>query len=188
MTTGSLWMPSEDRGTRTIGVAIPIPEPYGAQLQDWRAAFGDPQARAIPTHVTLLPPTEVPHGALPEVDTHLRKVAETQRPFAMLLRGAGTFRPVSPVVFVQLAEGIGGCEQLERQVRTGVLGRELQFAYHPHVTVAHDLSEPALDRAFETLAGYEARFDISGFALYEHGDDGVWRVRAPFTFGGGTGW
>jgi 2'-5' RNA ligase len=181
--TGSIWLPREDPGTRTIGVAIPIPEPYGTQLQDWRAAFGDPQARAIPTHVTLLPPTDVPVGLLPEVDTHLRKVAEIQQSFPMHLRGSGTFRPVSPVVFVQIAEGIAGCEQLERHVRADVLDRELQFAYHPHVTVAHDLPDPALDRAFETMATYDARFEVTGFALYEHGDDGVWRVRMPLSFG-----
>ena len=42
--------------TRTIGVAIPIPEPYGAELQRVRESYGDELARSIPTHITLLPP------------------------------------------------------------------------------------------------------------------------------------
>ena len=47
----------------SIGVAIAIPEPYGSQLQSMRASFGDSLAEAIPTHVTLLPPTIVdPHA------------------------------------------------------------------------------------------------------------------------------
>ena len=45
--------------TRTIGVAIAIPEPYGGELQRVRESYGDPLARSIPTHITLLPPTEV---------------------------------------------------------------------------------------------------------------------------------
>ena len=45
--------------TRTIGVAIPIPEPYGTELQGVREAYGDPLARTIPTHITLMPPSEV---------------------------------------------------------------------------------------------------------------------------------
>ena len=43
----------------TIGVAIAIPEPFGSELQRHRASFGDPQASAIPTHVTLVPPTDI---------------------------------------------------------------------------------------------------------------------------------
>ena len=74
-------------------------------------------------------------------------MAEEEQPFDIELRGTGTFRPVSPVVFVQLARGIGGCERLEQRVRPGPLTRDLPFPYHPHVTVAHDVADEALDRA-----------------------------------------
>ena len=47
------------------GVAVTVPEPWGAQLQDAREQFGDPMASAIPPHVTLLPPTVVEDEALP---------------------------------------------------------------------------------------------------------------------------
>lgn len=169
---------------RTIGVSIAIPEPWGGQLQDWRAGFGDPLARAIPTHVTLLPPTEVEEEALDGIEEHLLAVAAAERPFPMILRGTGTFRPTSPVVFIQVALGIPDCERLEEAVRSGPLTRELHFPYHPHVTVAHHLPDPVLDRAFDKLSGYEASFDVTGFSLYEHGDDAVWRPRSGFPFGG----
>jgi 2'-5' RNA ligase len=168
---------------RTIGVAIAIPDPYGGELQAWREKFGDPLAAAIPTHVTLLPPTEVAPSDLPVIEVHLRRVAEVERPFEIHLRGTGTFRPVSPVVFVQLASGISDCERVESMVRSGPLGRELKFNYHPHVTVAHDLCDEQLDRAFDTLSDYEARFEVWGFSLYEHGPDGVWRPQRDFCFG-----
>src|SRR5262249_45481125 len=136
------------------------------------------------THVTLLPPTAVTDDALPEVEAHLRAIAERSAPFDILLRGTGTFRPASPVVFVTLAEGISDCEILERQVRSGPLEhRELEFVYHPHVTVAHDIADEALTHAFDKLAQYEARFSVWGFSLYEHGADGVWRPAVDFSFG-----
>lgn len=91
----------------SIGVAISIPEPYASELQSMRASFGDPLADAIPTHVTLLPPTNVAPGGLDSVFEHLEKVARRHDPFEMRLRGSATFRPVSPVVFVQLSTGIG---------------------------------------------------------------------------------
>jgi 2'-5' RNA ligase len=168
---------------RTIGVAIAIPEPYGSRLQEFRESYGDSLANAIPTHVTLLPPTQVHEADLPEIDEHLRKVALAGQRFELHLRGTGTFRPVSPVVFVALASGIGDCERLEAQVRSGTLARELSFYYHPHVTVAHDLPSEVLDRAYAELASYDAQFSVWGFSLYEHGADGVWRPQRDYPFG-----
>lgn len=171
----------------TIGVAIPVPPPYADDLQRWRKEFGDPLACAIPAHVTLLPPSSVPVAALDDVRCHLARVAADHEPFDLRLRGTGTFRPVSPVVFVQIAEGVAQCEQLELGVRSGVLARPVSFYYHPHVTVAHHVDDEALDRAFNTLAGYEALFTVDAFSLYEHGEDGVWRAVDVFGFDGDDG-
>lgn len=168
----------------TIGVAIAIPEPHGGELQRYRASFGDPSADAIPTHVTLLPPTLVDDD-LSDVDKHLSEVAASHRPFCIHLRGTATFRPVSPVVFVAMTEGISACEMLATSVRSGPLDRELMFPYHPHVTVAHDVPDKALDTAFETLADYDVSFDVTEFWLYLHGDDDVWRPHQAFALGSG---
>lgn len=173
-----------DGAPHTIGVALPIPEPYGRDLQRQRASFGDPMAEFIPTHVTLLPPTQLPAGGLPELETHLRAVASRHHPFKLHLRGTATFRPVSPVVFVAVVEGISDCEVLARAVRSGPLHVQPPFPYHPHVTVAHHLDDDALDTAFATLADFEAVLDMSSFALYEHGDDEVWRPKRHFVLGG----
>jgi 2'-5' RNA ligase len=90
---------------------------------------------------------------------------------------------VSPVVFIALAQGISACERVQAAVRTGPLTRSLAFPYHPHVTVAHDLPEPALDNAFRSLGDYEAEFDAWGFTLFERGVDGAWRPQLDFPFG-----
>jgi len=89
--------------------------------------------------------------------------------------GTATFRPVSPVVFVAVTEGISACELLSEAARNGALRQQLEFPYHPHVTVAHHLDDAALDQAFETLRDFEAAFEVVDFHLYIHGDDGVWR-------------
>lgn len=166
-----------------IGVAIAIPEPYGSELQRARARFGDPLAAAIPTHVTLLPPTELGPGELPKVELHLEDLAATLRPFEMRLRGTGTFRPISPVVFVRVEEGRAACEVIEGSVRSGPLSRELAFRYHPHVTIAHHLPDPTLDAAAGELAAYDVRFVVDSFSHYRHGSDGVWRPERAYVFG-----
>ncbi|GLF97685.1 2'-5' RNA ligase family protein [Streptomyces yaizuensis] len=176
-------------GTVTLGVSIAVPEPYGSLLQERRACFGDPAAYGIPTHVTLLPPTEAAPELLPAVEAHLTEVAAASLPFPMRLCGTGTFRPVSPVVFVNVVEGAAACSWLQKRVRdaSGPLERELQFSYHPHVTVAHAIDEPAMDRAYAELADFEAAWTCASFALYEQGPDGVWRKLREFAFGGGIG-
>ncbi|MEE1756151.1 2'-5' RNA ligase family protein [Streptomyces sp. SP18CS02] len=174
-------------GTVTLGVSIAVPEPYGSLLQERRAGFGDPAAHGIPTHVTLLPPTEADAARLPAIEAHLAEVAMAGRPFPMRLSGTGTFRPLSPVVFVQLVEGTAACSWLQQRIRdaSGPLVRELQFPYHPHVTVAHGISEEAMDRAYEELADFEAEWTVDSFALYEQGADGVWRKLSTYGFGPG---
>jgi 2'-5' RNA ligase len=172
-------------GTVTIGVSIAVPEPHGSEIQELRAGFGDAAARCIPTHVTLLPPTEVDSTDLPAIEAHLVAVAAAGRPFPMRLAGTGTFRPLSPVVYVKVVEGAVACFRLQRQVRdpSGPVARELLFPYHPHVTVAHGIDDASMDRAYEELADYAAEWPCTGFALYEQGADGVWRELREFRFG-----
>jgi 2'-5' RNA ligase len=119
-----------------------------------------------------------------DVRSHLAKVAATSPKFPLRLRGTATFRPTSPVVFVALSEGISTCELLAEAARQGPLQQDLPFPYHPHVTIAHHLSETALDHAYESLKDFEAAFDVTEFHLYVHGDDGIWRPIQTFELTG----
>lgn len=167
----------------TIGVAVAIPAPWGPQLQAYRASVGDTTATMIPTHITLVPPVEIAAADLPSVIAHLEDVAAGAAGFSVHLRGTGTFRPVSPVVFVTLAEGISQCEQLADAVRQGPLDVDLDFPYHPHVTVAHHLDDTALDRAFVELADFECRFPVEEFHLYVHDAGEGWQPTHGFRLG-----
>lgn len=169
--------------TLRVGVAIGIPEPWGSALDQARAEAGDPLAEFIPSHVTLLGPTDVSSSAMRAIEDHLWAVAPRFGPFPVQLRGTGTFRPLTQVVFVAVAAGISEFEQLAAAVRAGPLSRELHFPYHPHVTVAHDIATEALDKVFEELADFSARFEVDHFTLYVHGADGRWRPVRDFPLG-----
>lgn len=176
-------MPGRSGAQVRIGVAVAVPEPYSSELAAARERFGDPQAGAIPPHVTVLPPTVVEHDDMAAVVEHLEKAVASCERFEVALRGPGTFRPVSPVVFARLERGREGCAQVESAVRSGLLDVPLRFDYHPHVTVAHEVSDACLDRAFDEMQGYEATFEVRSVHLFEHGDDGVWRAVAEFFLG-----
>ncbi len=167
----------------TIGVSVAVPEPWGTQLQEFRVRLGDPTAAGIPTHITLLPPIDVDDVLLPSITEHLSRVAGSTARFVAHLRGTGSFRPVSPVVFVNVVDGISSCEVLASAVRQGPLAIDAQYPYHPHVTVAHRLSDELLDVAFDELGSFDCRFTVERFSLYEHRDDEGWIPVRDFALG-----
>jgi len=52
------------------------------------------------------------------------------------------------------------------------------------VTVAQDVPPPALDKVFDNLSDFSARFDVVSFTLFSHGGEGPWRPRRDFPLGG----
>jgi 2'-5' RNA ligase len=167
-----------------IGVVVPVPEPWAQLLVEWRAKVGDPQASLVPPHVTLLPPTEVAVAERSAISAHLTEVARAHPPFDMHLAGTGTFSPVSQVVFIAVARGIGSCELIANDVRRGPLARSLSFPYHPHVTVAHDVPGDMLEFAYSGLADLSAEFRVDRFTEFEQTSGGGWAVAGEYLLTG----
>jgi 2'-5' RNA ligase len=167
-----------------LGVAIAVPQPHATVLANWRRRVGDPAAELVFPHVTLLPPTPVPAPSMERIEAHLASAARAHAPFVIHLAGTGTFRPTSPVVFVQVATGVADCEQLERAIRCGPLHRPLVYPYHPHVTVAQEIDDAGLDDAYDGLAGFVARFAVEHFVLFSRDAEGRWYPRTEFPLGG----
>ncbi|MCV2488494.1 2'-5' RNA ligase family protein [Geodermatophilus sp. YIM 151500] len=170
--------------TAVLGIIVTIPEPWAQLLVDWRRKVGDPQAALVPPHVTLLPPTEVAVDDRPLIAEHLAAVARTHPPFDMHLAGTGTFMPVSDVVFVAVARGIGNCELIANDVRSGPLARSLAFPYHPHVTVAHDVPVDMLELAYSGLADMSAEFRVEHFTEFEQAPGGSWVIAREYPLTG----
>lgn len=167
-----------------LGVAIAIPQPHASVLTKWRRQVGDPAGDLVFPHVTLLPPTPVPARSLDTVEAHLADAANARAPFVMHLAGTGTFRPTSPVVYIQVATGVSDCELLEGEIRRGPLARELEFPYQPHVTVAQQIGDDGLDEAYDGLAGFVARFCVERIVLFARDETGGWDWRSEFPLGG----
>ncbi|HKU34056.1 MAG TPA: 2'-5' RNA ligase family protein [Paenarthrobacter sp.] len=169
-------------GAMCIGVILGFPPEVAQELQEWRASFGDPMAEVIPAHITLI--TTTPTQDWEATRDHVRAVARTQPPFSITIAGTGSFRPVSPVVFVNVEQGFEECVQLHEKLQTGPLERLLPFPYHPHVTVAHDVAQENLDEAETVLSDYRATFPVVSMGLYEHDTNGIWQLREELDFGG----
>ncbi|WP_445155023.1 2'-5' RNA ligase family protein [Arthrobacter sp. Hor0625] len=165
----------------SIGVILGFPAEIATELRRWRASFGDPMAATVPAHITLVTTTMTQDWDA-TLD-HVREVARSQQPFTVTIAGTGSFRPVSPVVFLNVEDGFGECVSLHRRLQAGPLERELPFAYHPHVTVAHDVAPESLDEAEAALKDYRVSFPVASMGLYEHDDNGIWQLREELDFG-----
>ena len=189
-------IPAPDAHQCVIGVAIALPSHYAAQVRAVREAAGDPMADVVPPHITLLPPTAVDVDSLDEVMRHLRNVAAGTQPFDVRLDQVGTFRPVSPVVYLGLRSGAQECDRLQMRVRDrrGPLARSLSFPFHPHVTLAHEVADEDLDLAAREGAELVMDFTVTKLHLYRHLErspqpgrtdvEGAWEVAAAFAVGG----
>ena len=178
-------IPAPDAHQCVIGVAIALPSHYAAQVRAVREAAGDPLAEVVPPHITLLPPTAVDVDSLDEVMRHLRDVAAGTSPFEVRLDEVGTFRPVSPVVYLGLRSGAEECNLLQMRVRDrrGPLARSLSFPFHPHVTLAHEIADDHLDVAAAAGAELDVDFTAARLHLYRLRPEGVWEVAESFVFG-----
>ncbi len=164
-----------------VGVILGFPPAIAEELQRWRASFGDPMAHIIPAHITLVTTTMTEDWEA--THSHVREVARRQERFTVTISGTGSFRPVSPVVFLNVEDGFGECVALHEKLQSGPLERELPFPYHPHVTIAHDVAPESLDEAETALRDYSATFPVVSMGLYEHGADGIWQLREELDFG-----
>lgn len=172
--------PGRTERIATVGVSIAIPEPWGAEVQRARRAYGDPLAEVVATHVTLRGPTPVPILDLPSIERHLEDVAAGFRSFRIALAGTGSFRPVSQVAFLRVTRGAVECDELSRGVCAGPLGGDQTFPYRPHVTLAHDVPPDQLDAAERDFANYSAEFAVDGFVLSVLVAGEPWRVLRGF--------
>lgn len=177
-----MFLPHRSPGQDWLGVLIAIPEPWVTQLTELRLSLGDLQGSRVPAHITILPPTPFPAGERPEVIRHLREVAKHHSPFRVTLKGSDSFRPLSQIAFLSLSEGASECANLADEVRIGPLDIEQRFPYHPHVTLAQDVDDPALDLALDLGANFEASWLVPGFRLDRVDEYGMYSTMALFDF------
>lgn len=163
-------------------MTLEIPESIRRELDSARRRHGVLD-EGWGSHVTLLAPIEADDAVLASIIDHLASVAGRTAPIRIHLQGTDTFRPVSPVVFLVLVEGAEECARLESAVRSGDLGVEARFPYHPHVTIAHGSDDEVLDLVRREFADYESEFTASAMTLREN-IDGVWVLVRAFPLSG----
>jgi len=89
-------------------------------------------------HITILPPrplTDSPDAAI----AVLRSRAPEFPPFQITIGAVEVFK-ATDVIYLSVAEGEAQLRQMHAALNVGPLGYTEQFAYHPHITLAQDLT------------------------------------------------
>ena len=117
-----------------------IPDPLGGFLDRLRTELVcDCHAKA---HVTLLPPRPL-FCETSEAWSLLQQRLQDVQPFEVKLGEIEIF-PVTEVVYVSVVAGFEELRKLHASLDTGCLEFEEPFNFHPHVTLAQDLTNGQL--------------------------------------------
>jgi 2'-5' RNA ligase len=113
-----------------------IPAPLGEFLDRLRRELvpsDDPRA-----HVSLLPPRPLAGGWRQAWD-EVRNTLQRRPAFDVELTGIRTF-PVTDVIYLEVGAGAAELCEIHAAMNSNSLAFEEPFAYHPHVTLAQDIS------------------------------------------------
>lgn len=160
-----------------VGVVIAVPDPWGDDLTEWRIGFGDPHAEKILAHITLLPPLRMSPAKFADMSSRLAKECEGLPSFMVSLGPIATFRPVSPVVYLQ-AQAEADVLQAAHAAAWRAAGQPpRRHPFVPHCTVAMDVPNSVLDAAAEALRDYTAQWRVSELLVLTRDAQGYWHRR-----------
>ncbi len=168
-----------------LGVVLPVPEPAAAEIDGVRRALGDDALGRIPSHLTLVPPVNVPAERLEDAEALLSAVAAASAPIPATLGPPATFWPVTPVVYLTLG---AAAETAVTAIREAVfqppLRRKLTFSFIPHVTLADEVEEDRIGPAVRALADYTHSVVFDRITLLQEGEGRRWTPRFEAVLGG----
>jgi len=155
-----------------------IPDPLGAFLDRLRLDLTphcNPHA-----HVTVLPPRPISTECdLKQVMESLEQEMRLAHPFDVVLGDIEVF-PVTNVIYVSLARGERALHNLFGNLNCGSLQHDGPFPYHPHITVAQDLTAEQAQEfakiARERWAAYQGprRFTVEWLSFVQNVAPGMW--------------
>ena len=161
----------------TIGVSVAVPDPWGAELQGYRDRGSvTPQPRRHPhPHHAAAADRRRRRRCCPRSTSTWRARPPRTATFPVQLRGTGTFRPVSPVVFVNVVAGHLGLRAAGRRGAHGPAGDRRGVPLPPS---RHGRPpprrRPAGPRVRRALPASTCGFAVDHFVLYHHLDDHGW--------------
>jgi len=137
-------VPAEER-LNIFALVIYLPEPLGRFLDGLRCELV-PQDKPH-AHVSVLPPRPLAVGWT-VASEQVRSLMESWSPFEIELTSIEVF-PVTNVIYLELGAGATELRQLHSAMNSRALEFHEPFVYHPHVTLAQELTSADVKAAHD---------------------------------------
>jgi 2'-5' RNA ligase len=138
-------------------------------------------------HVTILPPRPL-HNELKDAIRQIAEDSRSVRPFEVEPGQIRVFEE-SHVIYLDITRGASQLRELYGLLNRGPLEYKENFPYHPHITIAQNISSEEAARfaaiAREGWAGYQGprRFSVSSLSFVQHVAPTVWTDVAEVPIG-----
>jgi 2'-5' RNA ligase len=121
-----------------------LPEPMAGFLDSLRCELV-PRCQAK-THVTILPPRPLASGVPEDAWSDLNDSLNLFPPFRVELTSVEVFAGTN-VIYISIGAGFRELEQMHAALNQGPLQFDEPYKYHPHVTLAQQLSAEQVEAA-----------------------------------------
>jgi 2'-5' RNA ligase len=119
-----------------------------------------PELPHLAAHLTVLPPRVLRGSQLSARET-LEEICSQVEPFIVTLGEVETFCPLTPTVFIRVAEAAYRLSELHDRLNTQALAAQEEWPYMPHLTIVKMSTEPHAQQAFQVATQRWRRFQGS---------------------------
>ncbi len=116
-----------------------------------------PDLPHLPAHLTILPPRRLRGSEIMALET-LEDICSQVEPFEVTLGDVETFVPVTPTVFIRVAQGAYRMRELHDRLNTQELAAQEEWPYMPHLTIVKISSEELAQQAYTIARDRWAQF------------------------------
>ncbi len=121
-----------------------LPEPLGGFLNTLRCELV-PRCQAK-SHITVLPPRPLAYGSPDAAWRELSDLLDNFPPFRLELNSIEVFEGTN-VIYLSVGAGYRELKEMHAALNRGPLQFDEPFKYHPHVTLAQELSPEQVEAA-----------------------------------------
>jgi 2'-5' RNA ligase len=143
-----------------------VRSPVGEFVENLRREL-HPDSPHFEAHLTILPPRPL-HGSESAALHVLESICGHAAPFAVDLGDVGTFAPVTPTIFIRVAEATALMRDLHDQLNIQELFFREEWPYSPHLTIAKLTTEQAARAALRTAGERWAKYTGPRQVMLEH--------------------
>jgi 2'-5' RNA ligase len=167
-----------------IGLIHQFSESHSRQVDGLRSALGGFGIGRVPPHITLVPPTNLHPREIDAEIYRLRVLASETAPYVVEVGPAGTFLPVSSVLYLSVLGG--GVEQLaalQKRLVSSKLYKANSRPFVPHVTLLEPVDQRDAEAALQVMKAPLFEHRATSFEMMVSPSQGYWEVSSDFRFG-----